>query len=101
MATNTRVAVGIDFFFQAEDGIRDDLVTRVQTCALPICQRGAGPGLAAAGFSALHQLAPALDLGFHPELFRGCLDPPPGCRSLGVADALDLIEAGEDRKSVV
>src|SRR5260363_391341 len=25
------------FFFQAEDGIRDDLVTRVQTCALPIC----------------------------------------------------------------
>src|SRR3989441_9081730 len=24
------------FFFQAEDGIRDKLVTRVQTCALPI-----------------------------------------------------------------
>src|SRR5207244_6041148 len=30
------------FFFQAEDGIRDDLVTGVQTCALPIyCCRGA------------------------------------------------------------
>src|SRR3990170_9083442 len=28
--------------FQAEDGIRDDLVTGVQTCALPIC--GGGPG---------------------------------------------------------
>src|SRR5258708_31409459 len=27
---------GIFFFFQAEDGIRDDLVTGVQTCALPI-----------------------------------------------------------------
>src|SRR5258708_1858627 len=27
----------IFFFFQAEDGIRDDLVTGVQTCALPIC----------------------------------------------------------------
>src|SRR5258708_15435597 len=27
------------FFFQAEDGIRDDLVTGVQTCALPICCR--------------------------------------------------------------
>ena len=30
------------FFFQAEDGIRDDLVTGVQTCALPIytvCQQ--------------------------------------------------------------
>src|SRR5258708_1006770 len=25
-----------EFFFQAEDGIRDDLVTGVQTCALPI-----------------------------------------------------------------
>src|SRR5258708_14996854 len=30
------------FFFQAEDGIRDDLVTGVQTCALPICCPGAG-----------------------------------------------------------
>src|SRR5258708_5477631 len=28
---------GVCFFFQAEDGIRDDLVTGVQTCALPIC----------------------------------------------------------------
>src|SRR5205823_9324767 len=26
------------FFFQAEDGIRDKLVTGVQTCALPILQ---------------------------------------------------------------
>src|SRR5438552_17944078 len=26
----------MDLFFQAEDGIRDDLVTGVQTCALPI-----------------------------------------------------------------
>src|SRR5205823_8234979 len=26
------------FFFQAEDGIRDKLVTGVQTCALPIYQ---------------------------------------------------------------
>src|SRR2546425_5376030 len=28
-----------NFFFQAEDGIRDKLVTGVQTCALPICTR--------------------------------------------------------------
>src|SRR2546425_10429114 len=27
------------FFFQAEDGIRDKLVTGVQTCALPIWRR--------------------------------------------------------------
>src|SRR5207244_7029997 len=29
----------LTFFFQAEDGIRDDLVTGVQTCALPIYLR--------------------------------------------------------------
>src|SRR5947208_8120519 len=28
------------FFFQAEDGIRDDLVIGVQTCALPIFETG-------------------------------------------------------------
>src|SRR5438552_7748246 len=38
--------VGMDssirfFFFQAEDGIRDDLVTGVQTCALPISLKSA------------------------------------------------------------
>src|SRR5260370_23551686 len=31
------------FFFQAEDGIRDDLVTGVQTCALPIYGEEIGP----------------------------------------------------------
>ena len=30
--------VGCFFFFQAEDGIRDRLVTGVQTCALPILE---------------------------------------------------------------
>src|SRR5207247_4825722 len=34
-ARNRSIVVGI-FFFQAEDGIRDPLVTGVQTCALPI-----------------------------------------------------------------
>src|SRR5205823_10865404 len=32
------------FFFQAEDGIRDKLVTGVQTCALPISVRPAQGG---------------------------------------------------------
>src|SRR5687767_15321338 len=31
------------FFFQAEDGIRDKLVTGVQTCALPISVLGLPP----------------------------------------------------------
>src|SRR2546430_5262859 len=30
------VVLGVSFFFQAEDGIRDLTVTGVQTCALPI-----------------------------------------------------------------
>src|SRR2546425_6509674 len=33
---------GLFFFFQAEDGIRDKLVTGVQTCALPIFLDEAG-----------------------------------------------------------
>src|SRR6266404_5115929 len=42
------------FFFQAEDGIRDKLVTGVQTCALPICDPRSG--------SAPHQAGRAADL---------------------------------------
>src|SRR5258708_30748154 len=34
------LCVAVFFFFQAEDGIRDDLVTGVQTCALPISLAG-------------------------------------------------------------
>src|SRR3989441_9110544 len=45
------------FFFQAEDGIRDKLVTGVQTCALPIYFRnralGAGVALFFAALAAL------------------------------------------------
>src|SRR6266849_3642416 len=35
------------FFFQAEDGIRDPLVTGVQTCALPICRHDPCVGIRA------------------------------------------------------
>src|SRR5207244_7092046 len=35
--------VSFFFFFQAEDGIRDDLVTGVQTCALPIFDANGNP----------------------------------------------------------
>src|SRR5258708_17626530 len=38
------VCVFVFFFFQAEDGIRDDLVTGVQTCALPIFYSEPGQG---------------------------------------------------------
>src|SRR5438552_7411674 len=36
-----------NFFFQAEDGIRDDLVTGVQTCALPIFRQETAEATAA------------------------------------------------------
>src|SRR5207244_5041827 len=48
-------------FFQAEDGIRDDLVTGVQTCALPISAASSGPSAerpaAAARSAAMTRLA--------------------------------------------
>src|SRR6266536_3258822 len=39
-------SISLFFFFQAEDGIRDPLVTGVQTCALPISRRPARSGSA-------------------------------------------------------
>src|SRR5207244_10644183 len=47
------------FFFQAEDGIRDDLVTGVQTCALPI-SRTARSSQTAPIFSAAILASPIL-----------------------------------------
>src|SRR2546425_2824398 len=78
------------FFFQAEDGIRDKLVTGVQTCALPISRArngkkslligqltAAGARLAGLNARALLRagalaclavfLARQLDLGGHPR----------------------------------
>src|SRR5687768_14614716 len=36
LAESNAIPYKLDFFFQAEDGIRDVAVTGVQTCALPI-----------------------------------------------------------------
>src|SRR5256885_7566812 len=49
-----QVCIGLFFFFQAEDGIRDYKVTGVQTCALPISCR---PVPRAAAVHARGQLA--------------------------------------------
>src|SRR5207244_7711645 len=76
-------------FFQAEDGIRDDLVTGVQTCALPI-YRARAPGLVAGGFERVEErgcrvhvvleqaarLRPA-DHVTHPPLLVPRLGPDP------------------------
>src|SRR3712207_9175647 len=39
------IVYDVFFFFQAEDGIRDIGVTGVQTCALPISERGVAAAL--------------------------------------------------------
>src|SRR5258708_21184668 len=51
LTSNTVVSLLFGFFFQAEDGIRDDLVTGVQTCALPIsyCRHARNRGALAQG----------------------------------------------------
>src|SRR5205823_12087095 len=50
-------------FFQAEDGIRDKLVTGVQTCALPIFPMRPGPPPGAIYDEAAARLAAVLDRG--------------------------------------
>src|SRR2546428_2948164 len=56
------------FFFQAEDGIRDLIVTGVQTCALPIWTH---PWHQLVGWAALDKLVPRV----RPELH---VRAPPG-----------------------
>src|SRR5208337_1647851 len=57
------------FFFQAEDGIRDTSVTGVQTCALPICHRGARKGRAGE-----HETHPRQETGCQIERRRELVD---------------------------
>src|SRR2546425_7582487 len=59
------------FFFQAEDGIRDKLVTGVQTCALPISPSPARCGHQGAGhrLEAVSRLSPLRAVG-SPEIPR-------------------------------
>src|SRR2546423_2374577 len=101
--TNTWRAVNF-FFFQAEDGIRDKLVTGVQTCALPISRGGLSgwndPVVIVSLGAAVVLLplfvviegrtkAPMLDL----SIFRN--------RMFAAATAAAFINGLSDRKSVV
>src|SRR2546423_2479187 len=67
------------FFFQAEDGIRDRIVTGVQTCALPIYR----PGLAIVGSGhgrgpCLQAAAPASGIKAGARTMTGAQDAQPG-----------------------
>src|SRR3989440_6271804 len=84
------------FFFQAEDGIRDLIVTGVQTCALPI---------SLAGLIAL--TLPALVVGFRQDadyhrewVERVALENAPGTGNWASNGDISL-RAQADRKSVV
>src|SRR5699024_12069977 len=71
-----------DFFFQAEDGIRERNVTGVQTCALPICSSwwGRCPGVR------------------HGEPRRGCRGPAGRLRSKPTCRACRGSERSEERR---
>src|SRR5438132_14232936 len=69
-----------DFFFQAEDGIRDHCVTGVQTCALPIYPAEAKRLLAAAGYGGgidlqLWRAAANVELSRVAEAIQAQLEP--------------------------
>src|SRR5258708_8596231 len=67
---NLLIVTAAVFFFQAEDGIRDDLVTGVQTCALPICTVPVGD------LNTIISLEPYLLA--NRERFRSCDDSADG-----------------------
>src|SRR2546425_9329537 len=80
------------FFFQAEDGIRDKLVTGVQTCALPI--------LLGAAAEFVEQTNPGA------SLFEGLVEPgdslhlrrQPGALRLERGHVAALLDRSEERR---
>src|SRR6266404_9246873 len=96
------------FFFQAEDGIRDKLVTGVQTCALPIwvlggIEGGKPPGALQSDDSALShfpQIGRLEDAEFAPVGFRVFTGPReiPRARRVHPGEAeLDILLVLMDR----
>src|SRR5258708_1825958 len=78
--------VALFFFFQAEDGIRDDLVTGVQTCALPIYGKTTTTSLVATLLDAGH---------FDPTVINGGIINAYGTNArLGLGDWM-VVEADE------
>src|SRR5438105_7321883 len=83
------------FFFQAEDGIRDPLVTGVQTCALPI-STAMHPYMPNAGFDAVpHHAFRVSGRGHDQRTLSGWIN----LLDAGIAPL--ALQFGGDRKSVV
>src|SRR5207247_7751327 len=87
----SRLATFLCFFFQAEDGIRDPLVTGVQTCALPI-SAGANPMALKRGI----EKADELDCFFDTALERHRIGA--GCDGLDAFAINRLRERSEERR---
>src|SRR2546425_5489263 len=68
------------YFFQAEDGIRDKLVTGVQTCALPISRAGAASAELRSRRRAGATVAGAQPVGLQAAPQRRAADTEPSCR---------------------
>src|SRR5438105_10160389 len=83
------------FFFQAEDGIRDPLVTGVQTCALPICRPRARP---CTWRHPRRSQAIERDLGSGDGQGPACLHPRPRARLAPPASARLAARRSEERR---
>src|SRR6266702_5756592 len=80
----------LDFFFQAEDGIRDGHVTGVQTCALPISRViGIDPGTVSIDLCGLEDGRLFLDRSWPTA--EALADPARFVRLLEDAGPLDLV----------
>src|SRR2546421_6837663 len=90
------VVLAVSFFFQAEDGIRDLIVTGVQTCALPILRYWGESDVRVVGRQRA-RIAPAADkliaLGASRLAGENGMVARPGCQR--------GFERDKDRKSVV
>src|SRR5206468_8240946 len=74
------------FFFQAEDGIRDLIVTGVQTCALPIYCGPSGYGF---------KLVASV-MNFFISLFKFGIEPPPIYPDYPHCNLLGLSSLGQE-----
>src|SRR5690606_40948506 len=88
---------GLSFFFQAEDGIRDFHVTGVQTCALPISDRGVGVelGIVSDALVEARTVEYGADLEGNPGECKGCGDPTGNA----LVERLDIVAALPDDHS--
>src|SRR5205823_12226603 len=82
------------FFFQAEDGIRDKLVTGVQTCALPIFIAAVSP----AAIAPSRSTAMTEDVTNTDWSNRELMDTGRRRRSRDIQHVLDRVDRSEERR---